>query len=921
MMNMKHDKIEVLAPAGSPKVARAVVGAGADAVYFAGNAFGARAYAPNFTRQEAAEMLDFVHLHRKKAYLAVNTLLKNPEMERQLYDDLRFYYEAGVDAVLVQDFGVLIMLRNYFPDLPIHASTQMNITTRFGAEFLAKYGIQRIVAARELSLAEIRTLCGTSAEIEVFVHGALCVCYSGQCLMSSFLGGRSGNRGRCAQPCRLPYDVLDWRGKKLATPGNYMLSPKDLCGVAELPALIEAGVHSLKIEGRMKQAAYAATVTSVYRKYVDLYWEQGKEHFAVSDEDMELLLASGSRNGFTNAYFFVHNTPEMMSFLDSSHGKKSAKGNGRKQNEKYAFGRNGGRTVEKDFLSEDETELAGVGEIFDEKIAIAGQFTAKIGEPLSLTVCCVQKENGSLSVGILHTNGVSSKRSKELFSEIEPTQKLATMEEPTVISEEQINDVIEPTVFSDEKIIDTIDSATFIDKKTFGQEKEILVTVVGAVCEQAQKQPVSEADIREKLNKTGNSPFRFTSLAVEMDTDAFIPLKEINRLRREALDELYQKLVAPFHRTTDTIADFQKSPIATDFHELSVTANLPITKTETEPQRIVRVTNQEQLQIAEKSACVDMIVLSVSLYESIGSKNKTLDSVISEKTSNGAANRKSNRQNTTVGQTETHSAKTGDTAVMASSTTQPAGKRYIIEIPTIFRQETAKQYEQFIQKHRNAEYEVSSYDALGFLQEMDIPMSQIHAGYRLYMLSDRTREAFRNIGIAHGSIPLELSKKELMHRNNRHDKMLIYGRVPLMYTANCVAKNIGKCARSQNKASTAKQPQNAHNTKKDGERTPLSNLAVPHYFLQDRKGKAFPVTCDCTTCTNIIYNTVPTDLIDKYKNIVALQPEAIEIAFTTESGAEAEAILKRLQKAIEGKNESTPPNYEFTRGHFAKSIE
>lgn len=797
MMNMKHDKIEVLAPAGSPAIAHAVVGAGADAIYFAGNAFGARAYAPNFTRQETAEMLDFVHLHRKKAYLTVNTLLKNPEMERQLYEDLRFYYEAGVDAVLVQDFGVLMMLRKYFPDLPIHASTQMNITTRFGAEFLAKYGVRRIVAARELSLAEIRTLCGTSVEIEVFVHGALCVCYSGQCLMSSFLGGRSGNRGRCAQPCRLPYDVLDEHGKKLATPGKYMLSPKDLCGVAELPALIEAGVRSLKIEGRMKQAAYAATVTSVYRKYVDLYLEQGKEHFAISDEDMELLLASGSRNGFTNAYFFVHNSPEMMSFSDSSHGNKV----------------------------DEATEFS------DGKMPISGQFVAKVGEPLMLTIYCVQAEK------------------------------------PTKV------------------------------------QNDGTVTVVGTICEQAQKQPVSETDIREKLNKTGNSPFQFTSLTVEADADAFIPLKEINRLRREALDELYQKLVAPFHRTTDTTADFR---------EMSVTTDWSMTKQEAEPQRIVRVANQEQLQIAEKSVWVDAIILPISLYE------RTIDGK-NEKNFKVSVNQKFNRQNTVSEKAEPYLTltKVNITTVTTDSTTR---KQYIIELPAIFRQETAKQYKQFIQKHRNAEYEVSSYDALGFLQEMDIPMSQIHAGYRLYMLSDRTREAFRSIGITHGSIPLELSEKELMHRDNRQDRMLIYGRIPLMYTANCVAKNIGKCAKPQNKASTAKQPQNAHKTQNDREHT-FANFAVPHYSLQDRKGKSFPVTCDCTTCTNIIYNTVPTDLVDKYRNIKALQPEAIEIAFTTESGTEAEAALKRLQKAIEGEKEITPPNYEFTRGHFTKSIE
>lgn len=299
-------QVELLAPAGSMESLRAAVCAGADAVYTGGAMFGARAYAKNLTEAELLDAIDYVHIHGRKLYLTVNTLLKDREIDG-LYDYLYPYYLRGLDSVIVQDVGVIEYLKKYFPGLDIHASTQMTITGVQGAAFLKEQGITRVVPARELSLSEIRRMKeDTGLEIECFVHGALCYCYSGQCLLSSMIGGRSGNRGQCAQPCRLPYRV---EGGKAAD----LMSLKDLCTVDLLPKLIESGIDSFKIEGRMKQPDYVYTVVSMYRKYVDLYLEKGAEGYKVAEADREELLAAYQRRGYTDGYYRRHNGKEMIS--------------------------------------------------------------------------------------------------------------------------------------------------------------------------------------------------------------------------------------------------------------------------------------------------------------------------------------------------------------------------------------------------------------------------------------------------------------------------------------------------------------------------------------------------------------------------------------------------------------------------------
>lgn len=325
-MKQERAKLELLAPAGSLETLKAVMAAGADAVYVGGSRFGARAYAKNLSREELLEAIDYGHIHNRRVFLTVNTLLKQQEIA-QLYEYLLPFYEAGLDAVIVQDFGAMQFIRENFPLLLIHASTQMTINCADGARLMKQLGAARVVTARELTLKEIAAIHReVDIEIESFVHGALCYCYSGQCLLSSMLGGRSGNRGRCAQPCRLPYEVWDDSHRLSNRTEPYILSLKDLCTLEFLPQIAESGVYSFKIEGRMKSVEYAAGVTSLYRHYMDLYLSDGANAYRVTPQDKKKLYDLGNRSGFTDGYYRKRNDSDMITKETSSHSKSVKNG-------------------------------------------------------------------------------------------------------------------------------------------------------------------------------------------------------------------------------------------------------------------------------------------------------------------------------------------------------------------------------------------------------------------------------------------------------------------------------------------------------------------------------------------------------------------------------------------------------------------
>lgn len=372
-------KLEILAPAGSFESLKAAIMAGADAVYMGGSRFGARAYADNPQGERLLEAIDYAHLYGVKLYLTVNTLLKEQELTEELYDCLLPCYEHGLDAVIIQDMGVIRAVREWFPDLPIHASTQMSLCGSGGVQLLKEAGVQRVVLARELSLAEIdRIYQDTGMELECFVHGALCYCYSGQCLFSSILGGRSGNRGRCAQPCRLAYEAEADKKTVSGKGAQTLLSPRDICALDLLPEIAEAGVYSLKIEGRMKRPEYAAGIVRIYRKYVDRYLKYGKKGYRVSEEDRKELLLLFNRDGFSSGYYTQHNGRKMMALSEQKPTDRE-----KKAYEKLIL------SLRREYM---ETE---------KKIRIRGYLYAKAGIPLKLELMTSGEDTGSYRQTVL----------------------------------------------------------------------------------------------------------------------------------------------------------------------------------------------------------------------------------------------------------------------------------------------------------------------------------------------------------------------------------------------------------------------------------------------------------------------------------------------------------------------------------------
>lgn len=520
------DRVEILAPAGSMECLKAAIAAGADAVYTGGALFGARAYAHNLTEEELLEAIDYVHLHGRRLYLTVNTLIKDREMEKQMYDYLLPYYRQGLDAVIVQDIGLLRFIRKHFPDLPIHASTQMTLTGVDGAKFLEKEGAQRIVTSRELSMAEVKKIADeTELEIESFVHGALCYCYSGQCLFSSFIGGRSGNRGQCAQPCRLLYRTPE------AKRPQYLLSLKDICTLELIPEMIESGIYSFKIEGRMKKPEYAAAVAFQYRKYADLYLKYYEEcpaeedpaayamkKYRVREEDRQMLLDLYNRGGFHTGYYHTQNGREMISLNRPNHaGVPAVKVLAKK-------GRNVTAKALTDLYPQDIIELP-----------------MRKGREKADNYTCKDAVRKGMNVQIPVFADTPFKRD-EIWMRTRNSTLIDTLRE------EFVNGKIK------ERICGTF--------RLYPQEKATLtvkcrdaeITVAGEKAQEALSQPMSRERIEKQLRKTGNTEFEFSFLKAEIGEKVFLPMQSLNELRREALETL-EKVICEKYRRSGEVKD------------------------------------------------------------------------------------------------------------------------------------------------------------------------------------------------------------------------------------------------------------------------------------------------------------------------------------------------------------------------------
>ena len=626
---MRNKDFELLAPAGNLEIFKGVIESGADAVYVGGSMFGARAYANNFTEEELLEAIDFAHLRGVKVYLTVNTLIKNSELSK-LYDYLLVYYKRGLDAVIVQDIGVVKAIHEYFPSMEIHTSTQMTVTGADGVRFLSQFGVTRVVMAREVSLAEMKRIHEeTGMELEAFVHGALCYSYSGQCLFSSILGGRSGNRGRCAQPCRLPYTV---EGKK----DEYILSLKDMCGIKALDKLHDAGVYSLKIEGRMKQLEYACGVVKYYRSYID-------SMKPVTDADYDRIKALGNRCGFTDRYYFDHNGFDMVTYVKPNFVSNAAEPSPEKR-----------------------------------KLSIEGELVLREGEPGSLTV---------------KRGDVTYKAS------IEPVSA-------------------------------------------------------------ALKAPLDKKAAIDRINKTGDTDFEFSHIKAQIGENVFVPNGALNKLRRDAISGLCDKLLKKYYRDDARYADISSMCELPEHVVKSDATHEDGAVNAKDYTTICSCMTRAQLDTLISYECFDVFYLDFDMYD-----RKTLIQQFADD---------------------------------VKSLTKRNKKVYLM-LPTIFRADSSDYFVSIAKELDKVSFEgfvVKNYEEL-YLTENLFTGKKVILDHNMYTFNDVSRSVFFEHGVSGDTVPLELNSKEIMHRNNIGSQMIVYGYYPLMTTANCVHKNTKGCDKKQ----------------------------------------------------------------------------------------------------------------------------
>ncbi len=698
----KRPAVELLAPAGSFEGAVAAINAGADAIYIGGPFFGARAAADNPDEDGLKAVIDYAHLHGRAVYLTINTLLKESELEG-LYQYLAPLYEHGLDAVIVQDAGVFRYVRRTFPGLLIHCSTQMTITGYHGASFWQQQGASRVVLARELSLEEIRSIRQkTDVEIECFVHGALCYCYSGQCLHSSFIGGRSGNRGRCAQPCRLKYQCGGTE--------RYYLSPRDICTVDMIPDLVAAGISSFKIEGRMKRPEYSAGVTRIYRKYLDLYQEKGRAGFKVAAADMVELMDLYNRGGFTHGYMDAAvSRDELMAFDRPGHHGVQIGTVSRVAGERI-FIRTGQPVQAGDIL-----EIAGVvrerGSAADENRAY--EFTV------------AKADQGGNKEHELILNSKDSRRFRKGQPVIRTNRQSLLAQLRKDYIEKQLK----------EKINGKLILKAGIPVTLIVEYKEICVPVTGAIPQPAKKQPLKEERVRETISRTGDAPFDFAVLDVEMDEDLFVPVQQLKSLRRQALEELMQHIYAEYRRPPVLM----QRPLASQMADRD---------TDTRPRLHVSVEQITQVEALCFVAEIDILSLDLAFYD-LDADEEQLQAAVKR--------------------------------------IRAAGKECRIALPHIFREKysgDAGIYEK-LQRLQADALIVRNVDSLAYLKAHHFT-GRILPDYTMYTFQPEAEQFWREAGAAGNTAPLELNRRELAARNVRGSELIVYGYIPVMITAGCL---------------------------------------------------------------------------------------------------------------------------------------
>ena len=696
-----NKRIELLSPVGDFECLVAAVQNGADAVYFGANKFNARINGTNFSNDDLKRAIQYAKLRNVKTYLTLNTLIKNNEFEESV-ELLKYAYECGIDAIIMQDLGLAKFAIENFPDLEIHASTQMTAHNIEGVKKLKELGFKRVVLSRELNLKEIKKIYDeTKMDLEMFIHGALCISYSGQCLMSSIIGQRSGNRGKCAGTCRLPYELINKEENKTVDKG-YLLSSKDVCTLDIIPEIIESGAMSFKIEGRMKTPEYVGVVTSIYRKYIDLALS-GKP-YKVDEEDRKKLMQVFNRGGFSTGYINGKLGKNMMYTKRPNHmGVFLGKVMSYNPNRGYIK-----------LKLEEEIDLGDSIRINESSCKTSELMknnnnikTAQVGE-----IVTIGRIKGKINVGDLVYKTVSQKLENYI------NQRTSKENVKRKVYAKIDIEIGKPINF------EVIDTQT---KKCFN--------VIGNIVETAQKQGTDEERIREQIRKTGGTIFEIENIEINLDQNAFVPIKEINELRRKALESLEEILRELIGR----------KPKEVELKELDIKEKQEKTKVALLLNLIKENYNYKNL------AKIDRIYLPIS--EVILAKNQE---------------------------------KLKEITIICDT---------YLYMPNIIRDEHKqiiyKKAEDLVNNYKIKGFVVSN---LSQIEEVKKYNLEIIGNYTLNVFNNRTAKELEDLKISTITISPELNEEEIENiKTNLKKEFIVYGRTPLMTSEYCTIGTFKNC--------------------------------------------------------------------------------------------------------------------------------
>ncbi len=811
-------RVELLAPAGSWNCMVAAANAGCDAVYMGGSRFGARAFAENAGQEDMLRAIDWMHVRGKKLYMTVNTLLKDDEIGKELEAFLKPLYLHGLDAVIVQDVGVIRFLSERMPELPLHLSTQMTLNTAEAVATVQKLAgvsarITRFVPSRELSLNEIRILReSTSLEIETFIHGALCYSYSGQCLMSSLIGGRSGNRGRCAQPCRLQYRYQSNAGSK-PSEERCLLSPKDMCTLGLLPQMIEAGIDSFKIEGRMKHEEYVAGVTEGYRKCIDLYNDLGKEQYIRFQNenpsflpDLQKRLSElYNRGGFSHGYYDCAGGKEMMSFDRSNHNGIPV------GTIESVRGINAGIRLSEKIQAQDILEIRNSN-------SAVYEFTVGTGA-----------ENGEL----YYTNFKPGSR-------VEPGCEVFRTRNQVLLHE------LNSAYVQKNRSIPV--SGRFVMKTGVPitltvQTEKVSIRVEGESAQAAKNQPMTDEKLREKLLKTNETPFYFTLLEIENDGESFCPVGKLNELRRNALERLEQTIAEQYRRNESDCLNCQTdsveivSAVRSDKKEPGTNGDI---ESKEEIRLQVLVTTQEQFKMVlsmpePDDVYLDITDLAPDLLPELIKQIKNTD------------------------------------------------KQCFLAFPRILRKEGIDKLTLWSKNPTLMDLDgvllrnLDVYPLLTTILKEDLTngicKNLFITDYNLYTMNKFAKK-FWQTGFGRMTCPLELNGTELSELLLSDMILPVYGRIPLMVTAQCPNRLMNACRKGTQQG--------------DGKSSNVMNVPC----LIDRLKKELPVIAHCGFCYATIHNSNVYSLAGNMREIAEKHPYAVRLDLTNETAEETAGIIR-----------------------------